>query len=45
MGKKSNHKHEYVLVEIEEKQWFTHEKKCKLCGHVTNRIRIEEENR
>lgn len=38
MAKKSNHKHEYELIEINE-GWFTHEKKCKICGHVNNKIR------
>lgn len=37
--KKSDHKHEYELVEMKEKAWFTHEKKCKICGHVNNKIR------
>ncbi|MET3209724.1 UNVERIFIED_CONTAM: hypothetical protein ABIC26_002671 [Paenibacillus sp. PvR008] len=41
--KKSNHKHEYVLVEIERKGWFTHEKVCKHCGHINNRLRLKHE--
>ncbi len=40
--KKSDHKHEYELVEMETKQWFTHEKVCKICGHVSNKIRISD---
>lgn len=38
--KKSDHKHDYELVEMKEKRWFTHEKKCKICGHINNRIRV-----
>lgn len=38
MGKKSNHKHEYELIEIVE-GWFTHKKVCKICGHVNEKIR------
>lgn len=41
MAKKSNHKHVYELKEIEKPEWFTHEKICKICGHVNDRIRIE----
>lgn len=40
--KKSNHKHEYELIEIKKDGWFTHEKTCKICGHVNNRLRIEQ---
>ncbi|UNY48773.1 hypothetical protein P9294_gp058 [Bacillus phage FADO] len=42
MGKKSNHKHDYELIEIKNDDWFTHKKKCKICGHVNNRIRINK---
>lgn len=48
MGKKSNHKHEYELIKIEDKQWYTHAKICKICGHVYTRLRInrtEEEEK
>ncbi len=38
-SKKSDHKHEYELVKIDH-GWFTHEKKCKICGHVNNRLAI-----
>jgi hypothetical protein len=38
--KKSNHKHEYELIEIKEKGWFTHAKTCEICGHVYTRLRI-----
>ncbi|WP_179280998.1 hypothetical protein [Paenibacillus sp. XY044] len=38
--KKSNHKHEYEMIEIKEDGWFTHEMTCKICGHVGNRYRI-----
>lgn len=41
MGKKSNHKHDYETVEVED-IWFTHHVICKICGHVYNRIRKEE---
>ncbi|MGE6347918.1 hypothetical protein ACQKIY_25410 [Bacillus mycoides] len=37
--KKSDHKHDYELVKINNDGWFTHEKKCKICGHVNNKIR------
>lgn len=40
MAKKSDHKHDYELVEIKEVSWFTHEKVCKLCGHVNDRVRV-----
>ena len=43
MGKKSNHKHDYEFVEIKDNGWFTHEKKCKVCGHVNDRVRIGED--
>lgn len=42
MAKKSDHKHEYELVEVKATGWFTHEKICKICGHVNNRIRIDK---
>lgn len=41
MGKKSNHKHVYDYVELKEKAWFTHEKVCRICGHVNNLVRLE----
>lgn len=43
--KKSNHKHEYELVEIESlaiKNWFTHIEVCKICGKERNQLRIEK---
>lgn len=43
--KKSNHKHEYELVEIEPwkiKRWFTHKEVCKICGKERNHLRIEK---
>lgn len=39
--KKSDHKHIYRLEKIDD-GWFTHEKKCEICGHINNRLRIEE---
>ncbi|MDR6779451.1 hypothetical protein J2W98_003731 [Paenibacillus peoriae] len=42
--KKSNHKHEYELIEVKEGNWFTHEKRCKICGHLYTRLRVEWEN-
>ncbi|MFJ7982396.1 hypothetical protein ACIQ1D_19220 [Lysinibacillus xylanilyticus] len=42
--KKSDHKHEYELIELNENDrfWFTHEKVCKICGHVYGKVRIIE---
>ncbi|SUA70249.1 Uncharacterised protein [Paenibacillus polymyxa] len=40
--KKSNHKHEYELLEVKEGNWFTHEKRCKICGHLNSRLKIEQ---
>ncbi|WP_342423155.1 hypothetical protein [Paenibacillus sp. FSL E2-0178] len=39
-NKKSDHKHEYELIEIESDGWFTHAKTCKICGQVYTRLRI-----
>ncbi len=44
MPKKSNHKHEYELIELKEDSWYTHEQKCKICGHVYTRLRVEQGN-
>ncbi|MBT2759926.1 hypothetical protein [Paenibacillus sp. ISL-20] len=44
MTKKSNHKHEYELVEIKQGGWFTHEKACKICGHLNSRLRVDNES-
>jgi len=44
MSKKSDHKHNYELVEIKENEWFTHEKKCKICGHVNDKVRIANDS-
>lgn len=41
--KKSDHKHEYEWVKLKEIGWFTHEKACKICGHVNDRARLEGE--
>lgn len=41
-SKKSNHKHDYELTESKEAFWYTHEQRCKICGHVYNRLRVEE---
>ena len=43
MGKKSNHKHDYETVKIED-GWFTHKIVCVICGHEYNRIRKEDNN-
>lgn len=40
MTKKSDHKHEYELLEIPEESWFTHKLVCKICGHIGNRLTI-----
>lgn len=46
--KKSDHKHDYELVEIIPKaikNWFTHKKVCTICGKVYTELRIvNEEN-
>lgn len=44
MDRKSDHKHIYKLVEIENAQWFTHEKVCEICEKVFTRLRIEDKN-
>ncbi len=38
--KKSKHKHEYELIKSKEIGWYTHEKRCKICGHLYTRLRI-----
>lgn len=43
--KKSDHKHEYELVEVQPwsiKNWFTHIEVCKICGKERNQLRIEK---
>jgi hypothetical protein len=40
MTKKSDHKHKYELIEIENDGWFTHAKTCGICGHVYTSLRI-----
>lgn len=42
MTKKSDHKHEYKLVEILDVGWFTHKKVCKICGHINDKIRVSD---
>ncbi|MGM1023526.1 MAG: hypothetical protein ACQEXV_24070 [Bacillota bacterium] len=45
MAEKSAHKHAYELVKIKEPNWFTHEKVCKICRHVYDRVRISDKAR
>lgn len=42
--RKSNHKHKhkYIMKKMEEAEWFTHKKVCIICGHINNRVRVEE---
>lgn len=43
--KKSDHKHEYELVEKEAltiKTWFNYTEVCKICGKINNELRIEK---
>jgi hypothetical protein len=44
--RKSNHKHEYKLVEKKEwviEGWFTHIEVCMICGKVNNKLRIDDD--
>lgn len=42
--KKSDHKHDYELVEKDEslKNWFTHKYVCKICGKENTEFRIKK---
>lgn len=44
MTNKSNNKHEYELRVLQQVGWFTHEKACKICGHVNNGLRLDSES-